>query len=252
MTPITEVNPLTVRVEEFEGPLDLLLHLCRTNEVDLSRLPIRTITDRYLAQLEAMEFQDLETAGAFLVMAATLVYLKSKLLLPEPEAEELLDDESEQLRLELEERLRAYAAIKETGSWLAEREAAQALLFGRTGSELPHPDEIPLEDLSVHLIERGYRKLLEVASAKRDREVEPEPPSVLERMSRLLELLRHTWSLLFSTIIGRAPIRTEVVVTLLALLELVRLGQVKVRQRELFGDIVIEQSQGVKGERVHP
>jgi len=242
MTPLAEVNPLTVRVEEFEGPLDLLLHLCRTNEVDLSRLPIRTITDRYLAQLEAMEFQDLETAGAFLVMAATLVYLKSKLLLPEPDTEELLDDESEQLRLELEERLRAYASIKEAGNWLAGREAAQTLLFGRPGSELPSPDEIPLEDLSVHLIERAYRKLLEVARAKRDREVEPEPPSVLERMSRLLELLRHTWSLLFSAIIGRAPIRTEVVVTFLALLELARLGQVKVRQRELFGDIVIEQN----------
>jgi segregation and condensation protein A len=216
--------------------------------MDLSRLPIRTITDQYLAQLEAMEFQDLETAGAFLVMAATLVYLKSKLLFPEPDTEELLDDESQQLRLELEERLRAYAAIKEAGNWLAEREAAQALLFGRPGSELPSPDEIPLEDLSVHLIERAYRRLLEVAHAKRDREVEPEPPSVLERMSRLLELLRHTWSLLFSAIIGRAPIRTEVVVTFLALLELVRLGQVKVRQRELFGDIVIEQAPGVKHE----
>ena len=248
MIPLAEVNPLTVRVEEFEGPLDLLLHLCRTSEVDLSRLPIRTITDQYLAQLEAMEFQDLEIAGAFLVMAATLVYLKSKLLLPEPEAEELLDDESEQLRLELEERLRAYAAIKEAGNWLAEQEATQALVFGRPGSEPPHPDEIPLEDLSVHLIERAYRRLIEVARAKRDREVEPEPPSVLERMSRLIELLRHTWSLLFSAVIGRAPIRTEVVVTLLALLELTRLGQVKLRQRELFGDIVIEQSspEGVK------
>ena len=242
MIPFTELNPLSVKVEEFEGPLDLLLHLCRTNEMDLARLPIRTITDQYLVQLEAMEFQDLETAGAFLVMAATLVYLKSKLLLPEPEGEELLDDESEQLRLELEERLRAYATIKEAGHRLAEREAAQALLFGRPGSELPHPDEIPLEDLSIHLIERAYRKLLEVAHAKRDREVEPEPPSVLERMSKLLDLLRHTWSLLFSAVVGRSPIRTEVIVTLLALLEMVRLGQVKLRQRELFGDIVIEQT----------
>src|SRR4026208_345626 len=73
---------ITVRVESFVGPLDLLLHLCRTNEMDLSRLPRRTITDRYLAHLEAVRFQDLETAGSFMVMAATLIYLKSKLLLP--------------------------------------------------------------------------------------------------------------------------------------------------------------------------
>ena len=242
MTSLTESNPLTVRVEEFEGPLDLLLHLCRTSELDLSRLPIRTITEQYLTHLEAMDFQDLETAGAFLVLAATLIYLKSKLLLPEPDAQEVLDDEGERLRQELEERLREYAAIKEAGDWLAEREAAQALCFGRPGSELPPPDEIPLEDLSVHLLERAYRKLLEVVRAKRDREVEPEPPSILERMSQLLSLLRHTWSLLFSSLLGKEPVRAELVVTLLAILELVRLGQVKARQRELFGEIQIEQT----------
>ena len=73
---------LTVRVESFVGPLDLLLHLCRTSEVDLARLPIREVTDQYLAHLEAIRFQDLEMAGSFMVMAATLIYLKSKLLLP--------------------------------------------------------------------------------------------------------------------------------------------------------------------------
>src|SRR5437879_2637338 len=73
-------NLLTLRVGQFEGPLDLLLHLCRTNEIDLAALPVRAITDQYVAHLEAMEFRDLETAGAYLVMAATLIYLKSMLL----------------------------------------------------------------------------------------------------------------------------------------------------------------------------
>jgi len=83
----TEAQGLTVRVESFVGPLDLLLHLCRTSEVDLANLPIRTITEQYLAHLESVQFQDLDTAGAFMVMAATLIYLKSKLLLPiDPEA----------------------------------------------------------------------------------------------------------------------------------------------------------------------
>ena len=84
---------LRLRVGTFDGPFDLLLHLCRTNEIDLAALPVRTITDQYLAHLEAMEFRDLEVAGAYLVMAATLIYLKSKLLVPPDETEEQLDDE---------------------------------------------------------------------------------------------------------------------------------------------------------------
>lgn len=236
-----ESQGLTVRVEAFEGPLDLLLHLCRTNEIDLSRLPIQTITDQYLEHLQAIQFRDLETAGAFMVVAATLIYLKSKLLLPSPEPEEeLLDEEGESLRQELEERLREYARVRELGIWLAEREAEQALLFGRPGSELPSPDEIPLEDLSVHLLEQAYRRLLNTQPRDEPRTVEPELFSVLERMAEVLSLLRHTWSLLFSSVVGGERTRAELVVTLLALLELVRLGQARIQQREPFGEIVIE------------
>src|SRR4026207_2318212 len=99
---------LTVRLESFVGPLDLLLHLCRTNEMDLSRLSLRTITDQYLSHLEAVRFQDLEVAGSFMVMAATLIYLKSKLLLPAnpDDPEEALDEEGELLKREVEERRR--------------------------------------------------------------------------------------------------------------------------------------------------
>src|SRR5262245_55101020 len=86
---------LRLRVGSFEGPLDLLLHLCRTSEIDLAALPVRSITDQYLTHLEAMEFRDLESAGGYLVMAATLLYLKSKLLVPpdETDADEQLDEE---------------------------------------------------------------------------------------------------------------------------------------------------------------
>ncbi|MBI2553021.1 MAG: segregation/condensation protein A [Candidatus Rokubacteria bacterium] len=236
-----EAQGLTVRVETFEGPLDLLLHLCRTNEVDLSRLPIRAITDQYVAHLESFQFRDLEMAGAFMVLAATLIYLKSKLLLPPDESqEEALDEESELLREELEQRLREYARVKALGLWLAEREAEQARLFGRSWSELPSADEIPLEDLSVHLLERAFRRLLEEVRSQAPREVEPNPLSVLERMGEILSLLRHSWSLLFGSIVGNERARSELVVTLLALLELVRLGQARARQAELFGEIVIE------------
>ena len=242
MTDLVEAPGLTVRVEQFEGPLDLLLHLCRTNEVDLANLPIRTITEQYLAHLESVQFQDLESAGAFMVMAATLIYLKSKLLLPvDPDAPpEALDEEGELLRQELAERLREYARIKALGTWLGEREAEQALLYGRTVAELPPPEDVPLEDLSVHLLQRAMIRLIEEQKRQAPRQIEPNPLSVLERMGEIIELLRHTWSLLFSSVAGAERVRTEWVVTLLALLELVRLGQARVHQAELFGDIVIE------------
>jgi segregation and condensation protein A len=235
---------LTVKIESFVGPLDLLLHLCRTNEMDLSRLSLRTITDQYLAHLESVRFQDLDTAGSFMVMAATLIYLKSKLLLPASpdDQDELLDAEGELLKRELEERLREYARVKALGAWLAEREAEQALVFGRTTAELPPPEDVPLEDLSVHLLQRALQRLIEEQKRRMPREVEPNPLSVLERMNEILDLLRSTWSLLFSSVAGPERLRAEWVVTLLALLELVRLGQARARQAELFGEIVIEKS----------
>jgi segregation and condensation protein A len=238
----TSSDGLRLRVGQFEGPLDLLLHLCRTNEIDLAQLPVRTITDQYLAHLEAFEFQDLETAGAFLVMAATLIYLKSKLLVPPDEnaADEELDEDALALKQELEERLREYARIKALGAMLAQREAAQALVWGRPTSQLPAAEDIPLEDLSVHWLERALKQLIEEQARRKPREVEPNPPSVLERMTEILSLLRDTWSLLFSSLAGGERRRADVVVTLLAVLELVRQGRIRAQQTELFGEIVLE------------
>jgi segregation and condensation protein A len=233
---------LTLRVGTFEGPLDLLLHLCRTSEIDLAALPVRTITDQYVAHLESIEFRDLETAGAYLVMAATLIYLKSKLLVPPDEdgVDEHLDEEGEALKHDLQARLREYARIKELGARLAECEAAQLLHWGRPGPTLPAADEVPLEDLSVHLLERALRRLIEEQRRQQPREVEPNPPSVLERMTEILSVLRDTWSLLFSSLTAGERRRSEIVVTLLAVLELMRQGKVRAQQTALFGDIVIE------------
>ena len=250
MTPGT-ASELTLRVGDFEGPLDLLLHLCRTSEIDLAALPVRTITDQYLAHLEAIEFRDLETAGAYLVMAATLIYLKSKLLVPPDEGDaQELDEEGQALRQELEERLREYARVKALGAWLGAREAEQALLWGRPGSELPPAEEIPLEDLSVHLLERALRRLIEEQSRRTPRDIDANPPSVLERMAEILSLLRDTWSLLFSSLVGGERRRSDVVVSLLAVLELVRLGRIRLQQRELFGEIVLESS-NIRAPDVH-
>jgi segregation and condensation protein A len=237
---MTTDTDLTLRVGTFEGPFDLLLHLCRTHEIDLAALPLRAITDQYLAHLEAMEFRDLEMAGAYLVMAATLIYLKSKLLVPPDEDEEQLDDEALALKQELEDRLREYARVKAQGTWLAAREAEMARIWGRPGATLPDVEELPLEDLSVDWLERAMKRLIEEQKRARPREVEANPPSVLERMTEILSVLRDTWSLLFSSLSGGERKRSEVVVTLLAVLELVRQGRIKTQQTELFGDIVIE------------
>jgi segregation and condensation protein A len=241
MTESAAPQELRLRVGEFEGPLDLLLHLCRTNEIDLAALPVRTITDQYLAHLEAIEFRDLETAGAYLVMAATLIYLKSKLLVPPDETvDEQLDEEALALKQELEERLREYARVKTQGVWLGRREAEQALIWGRSSSTLPPIEDVPLEDLSVHWLERSLKRLIDEQQRLRPRDVEPNPPSVLERMSEILSLLRDTWSLLFSSMTGGERRRSEIVVTLLSVLELCRQGKIRTQQTELFGDIVIE------------
>jgi segregation and condensation protein A len=245
MSETETTTALTLRVGTFEGPFDLLLHLCRTSEIDLAAFPVRAITDQYLAHLEAMEFRELETAGAYLVMAATLIYLKSKLLVPPDEsADEQLDPEGEALRQELEERLREYARVKALGGWLGQREAEQALLWGRPISELPSADDIPLEDLSVHLLERAIKRLIDEQRRAQPREVAPEPPSILERMTEILSVLRDTWSLLFSSLTSGDRRRSEIVVSLLAVLELVKMGRIRAQQTELFGEIVIERQAG--------
>ncbi len=242
MTETPTTSDLTLRVGSFEGPFDLLLHLCRTAEIDLAALPVRTITDQYLAHLEAMEFRDLDMAGAYLVMAATLIYLKSKLLVPPDDeaGDEQLDEETEALKHELEERLREYARVKVLGAWLAQREGEEALRWGRPASGLPSIEEVPLQDLSVHLLERALARLIDDQRRQRPREIEANPPSVLERMTEILAVLRDTWSLLFSSLAGGERRRSEIVVTLLAVLELVRQGRIRTQQTELFGDIVIE------------
>jgi segregation and condensation protein A len=233
-------------LEEFEGPLDLLLHLARTDEIDLARLPIRRITDQYLAYLESVEFRDLDDAGAFLVLAATLVYLKSRLLLPVSETEEeTLEEDAEALRQELEARLRVYARVKEIGAWLREREAEWSTRLTRTWSELPVPEYLPIESLSLWDLTEAYRAFLRrLAEVEPTREVEPEGPPLLERMAMIAGVLEQSWYVLFSTLLGTSPARPEVVVTLLAVLELVRLQRARAQQQELFGEIVIERGLG--------
>src|SRR5207237_10659769 len=159
---------------------------------------------------------------------------------PEDTGAAQLDEEALALKLELQARLRGYARVKTQGVWLAAREVEQLLIWGRASSTLPPPDDVPLEDLSVHWLERSMKRLIEEQARQRPREGEPNPPSVRERMTEILSLLRDTWSLLFSSMAGGERRRADVVVTLLAVLELVRQGRIRAQQTELFGEIVLE------------
>jgi len=166
----------------------------------------------------------------------------TELLLPAPEVEEeTLEEDAEALRLELEARLRAYARVKEIGEWLRGLEAAWGTRFARTWSELPMPEYLPLESVSLWDLGEAYRHFLErLARQEPVREIEPEGPPLLGRMAEILGVLEHSWYVLFSALLGATPPRPEVVVTLLAVLELVRLQRARAQQRELFDDIVIE------------
>ena len=113
-------------------------------------------------------------------------------------------------------------------------------MWGRPSSTLPPAEDVPLEELSVHWLERTLKRLIEEQQRLRPRQIEPNPPSVLERMTEILTLLRDTWSLLFSSMTGGERRRSDVVVSLLAVLELCRQGKIRTQQTELFGDIVIE------------
>jgi hypothetical protein len=206
-------SPLTVRLEEFEGPLDLLLHLARTEEIDLARLPIRRITDQYLAYLESVEFRDLDDAGAFLVLAATLVYLKSRLLLPPAEsAEEALEEERACARARgASERL---CRVKEVGS-------GRAGGGGSTASREPEPARsgIPADREPFLWDHQRIGLSSDGSQAEPTREVEPEPPPLLERMAMIAGVHEQSWYVLFSTAGATAPTRGGVP---LAVLELVR------------------------------
>jgi len=137
--------------------------------------------------------------------------------------------------------------VKTQGAWLAAREAEMALIWGRPGAMLPAVEDLPLEDLSVDWLARAMTRLIDEQRRARPRSVEPNPPSVIERMTEILSVLRDTWSLLFSSLTGGERKRSEIVVTLLAVLELVRQGRIKAQQTELFGEIVIER-QAVRAE----
>jgi segregation and condensation protein A len=229
-----------IKLEVFEGPLDLLLYLIKKEEVDIYEIPIERITNQYLEYLSLMQLLNLEVAGEFLVMAATLMYIKSRMLLPaDQQATDTETEEGEDPRWELIRQLVEYKKFKEAARQLAQREAEQSRLFPRpAGDDAGQEREVPLAEVSIFDLINAFNTVLKKAQEKEIfREIIEERFTVSDKIEEILYILRDRAELLFSEVFEKASSRAEVVVTFLALLELIRLKRLRVRQPEPFGEI---------------
>lgn len=226
-----------VKLPTFEGPLDLLLHLIRINEIDIYDIPIATITDEYFQYLTLLEELDLEVAGEFLVMAATLVYIKSRMLLP---TESSVDGETvdEDPRAPLVDMLLEYQRFRAASEALGEREEWQRQFFFRSGPlDVPAAEgtlEVSLPDLLT-----AFREVLARVKDEPVLALTRRPVTTAERMVAILDRLAAETSVAFESLFPLTTTRSMVIVTFLALLELLRQGAVRVEQPVPFGDIVI-------------
>jgi segregation and condensation protein A len=231
-----------IRTESFEGPFDLLLHLIKKNEIDIYNIPIAAITRQYLDYLDLMQELNLDIAGDFLVMASTLIQIKSRMLLPLPADEEEGEQEEEDPRAELVARLLEYQKYKEAAISLNQRELLGRDTFVRNfaAPELAEfePEEQPLEVELFELIE-AFRKVLAAVPVETFHEVGAEGLSIADRISELLLLLQGVEAAGFEEMFIGSATRDEVIVTFLAILELCRLKMIRLAQAQSFGTILI-------------
>jgi segregation and condensation protein A len=230
-----------IRLSNFEGPLDLLLHLIRKHEVDIHDIPIALITAQYLEAIALMQELDLDVAGEFLVMAATLIHIKSKMLLPRPETaqEALFDDEDP--RDELVRRLLEHQKFKSAADMLHEREITRSSQFTRPDSRVADAMEDGYEtELEVDLFSllTAFRGVLERASRRPRMVLPPEQITIEDRMHQLLSRLSEHEACGFEDMFGDGDgSRPFMIVTFLALLEMIRLKLIRVFQSGPFGAI---------------
>jgi segregation and condensation protein A len=228
-----------IRLPEFEGPLDLLLYLIKKNEVDIHDIPIAPITRQYMEYLDLMKELNLDVAGEFMVMAATLIHIKSKMLVPVNPTEAEGEEETEDPRDELVRRLLEFQRYKEAAGLLHQKREIRAATWIRPDTALPAFDDAGEEMLEAGLYDLigAFKELLERRKTLLAHEVEHEGKSVEERMDELLALLREGQSLEFLELFASEETKAGMILTFLALLELIRLKSIKVYQRGLFGPI---------------
>jgi segregation and condensation protein A len=233
-----------VKFEVFEGPLDLLLYLIKKEEVDIYDVNLTRLAQQFIEYIETMRLLDLEIAGEFLVMAATLMYIKSRELLPvEQRAEVEGEEDGEDPRWELIRQLVEYKKFKDAASQLQLLEARQADVFARVPGKLEFERDSapPKSDVSIFDLVNAVNSVLKRFTSKREdlRDIFEDKWSVSEKIEQLIKLITERSTLKFSELFEGVTSRTEVVVTFLALLELIRLKQLTALQREPFAEIEI-------------
>jgi segregation and condensation protein A len=235
----------SVQLEIFEGPLDLLLHLIKKNEVSITDIPIAAITEQYLATLELMHGLNLDVAGEFLVMAATLIHSKSRTLLPVSEGETDEDEEGIDPREELVRRLLEYQRFKDAASELSQRDVLTRDVFVRQAPSTENPVPADYRELSVFELLTALRRVLEQLPKDEFHEVTLEKITVREKMTLVLERLRIAGQITFESLFADARARIDVIVTFLAMLELVKIRAIRVFQDAPHAPIVIDAAAGV-------
>src|SRR5213083_1545060 len=230
-----------VKLEIFEGPLDLLLYLIKQNEIDIYDISLERITKQYLEYLQAFKELNIDLAGEFIVMAANLIYLKSRSLLPIDQQPPEEDAEEDDPRWDLIRQLIEYKKFKEAAAELHLRQLEQERIFPRQGSAsslLQGP--LRLEEVGIFQLINAFQTVMKRIEARQDvQEIFSERFSVSEKIDSILQRVASGTRLRFSDLFGAAASRIEVVVTFLALLELIRLKQVRAVQKNAFEEIEI-------------
>jgi segregation and condensation protein A len=234
-----------IKLEVFEGPLDLLLYLVKKDHLNIYDIPIAKVTEQYLQYMEFMKLLDLNIAGEFLVMAATLMQIKSKMLLPPDETPQLME-EQEDPRAELVARLLEYEKFKEIAENLRERESGQQEVFKRPKAQIekdaPEQGEVYFEAGLFDLIS-AFSKALEQVPKEVFYEVIKDEFTIEEKVHQILHSLLVVPSIRLSELFTQAKNKIEIIVTFLSILELIRLKEILARQKDLFGEIEIVRNQ---------
>ncbi len=230
-----------VDLEVFEGPLDLLLYLIKKDEIDIYDIPIESVTRQYCRYLDLMRMLDLNIAGEFIVMAATLMMIKSRMLLPVDERPELEEEDDVDPRWELVRKLVEYKKFKDVALDLHDKELDQENRFGRGGENVVLDSDLgmSLKDVNIFDLISAFNEALSRVKPEEIGEIEEDTFTVAEKIDMILTTVRSQGKVLFGDLFGSMAGRSEIICTFLGLLELIRLKQVKVAQEGKFGEIIV-------------
>jgi segregation and condensation protein A len=235
-----------LKLDVFEGPFDLLLYLIKKDEIDIYDIPIAKVTQQYLDFLELMRQQGIDIASEWLVMAATLVQIKSRMLLPlEEEHADELEEEEVDPRMELVEKLLEYRRYKDVAEQLERREEFELDVFKRSVGDI---EEEPGVEVDLYDLVSAFKNVVEYAAAAPVTEVLLEEFSVEEKIAEIEERMKLHGSLRWSEIFSEGRSLPELICMFLAILELIRLKRLRVQQSKSFGDIRIFVTEKLRSE----